>query len=508
MIAALPWSARGLDASALLSSCRALQTTRLRLLLMALLSLGAVALLAFIAMQVLLGYPAVRFVALALATLVLLVSLLLVRNDKVQAATGVLMWGVAAAVSAQSMVAGGLHNPGLFAFPAVLAVTGGMLGMRQARWMLGAMLLVLVLLAGPVALGSGEPWGWQPVAPSPPAMRALVLGVFLVLMYVGQRAFMRSHLRDVRAIEALNKGLNETIAQLRDRESALLRAQQEVEAFNQVLDRRVQERTAELATALRRMEGMQQELVQVEKMAALGSLVAGMAHELNTPIGTALICSSTLEANAHDLLALLQRPGALRRVDMVQLAQRGLANAELAQRSLHRAAGLVESFKGVAVDHDAQPRRCFDLAQTVARLADTLRPALTPQGVTLELEVPPGIELDSFPGALDQVLLELVRNACQHAFAPGAGGRIRISASHQGDDGVELQCSDDGRGLLPTELKRIFDPFYTARMGGGGPGLGLAIAFNLAQRVLRGSLTAESMPGLGTSLKLRLPLVA
>lgn len=315
-----------MDATRLLGQCRALQTTRQRTLLTALLGAGTLALLALIGVQMWLAYPPVRYVALTLAALALAVSMLLVRGDRVRAATAVLLWGVAAAVSAQSLVAGGLHNPGLFAYPALVVVTGGMLGLAQARAQLTLMLAVVLALALP--WGADAHWGWQPVEPSPPVMRALVLAVFLMLSFAGLRVFMRSHLRNVQAIEALNAGLNDSIDRLRERETELLRARQQLEALNQVLDRRVQERSSALNQALERLQAAEARHVE-------------WVQALSTPLSTVRVCASTLEASSHDLMALLNRPGSLRRSELTQLAQRCLENAELAQRSLNRVSDLL-----------------------------------------------------------------------------------------------------------------------------------------------------------------------
>jgi ABC-type multidrug transport system fused ATPase/permease subunit len=332
MLASLRWPPQGLDALQLLGQCRALQTTRLRQLLMALLGLGVLALLGLVAMQAWLGYPPVRYVALTLASLALMASMWLVRGDRLRAASAALLWGVAAAVSAQSLVAGGLHNPGLFAYPALVVVTGGMLGLSQARAMLVLMLLVVAVLAAP---GGTAPWGWQPVEPSPPLLRACVLAVFLVLSFVGLRLFMRSHQRDVQAIEALNRKLGDSIDLLRQREAELQRMRQDHEALNQVLNRRLRERSSEVEAAVQRSTQLEGQL------RALEARLADQVLALSSPLSTAKVCASTLEACSHDLLALLQRPAGLRRSELALLAQRCLDSAGLAQRSLDRASTLL-----------------------------------------------------------------------------------------------------------------------------------------------------------------------
>jgi signal transduction histidine kinase len=141
---------------------------------------------------------------------------------------------------------------------------------------------------------------------------------------------------------------------------------------------------------------------------------------------------------------------------------------------------------------------------------DAVRPSLAERPLALDLEVADGILLDSYPGALDQVVIELIRNAADHAFSGERGGRlgrILIKAHLLGPDTVDLSCYDDGRGLAPDKLRRIFEPFYTTRLGHGGSGLGLCVAYNLAVNVLQGSLNAESREGEGSCLRLLIPRV-
>jgi signal transduction histidine kinase len=177
----------------------------------------------------------------------------------------------------------------------------------------------------------------------------------------------------------------------------------------------------------------------------------------------------------------------------------------LIQRSLHGAAELVNSFKQVSVDQASTQRRRFDLAQVCHEIAATIMNQVRRGGHVLEIEVAPGIVMDSYPGPLGQVLLNFVNNALLHAFdAPG--GTMVLSAALSGADQVRIAFRDDGRGIPAEHLSRIFDPFFTTRMGQGGTGLGLNIAYNIVTTLLGGSIRVDSAAGGGTVFVVELPL--
>jgi signal transduction histidine kinase len=161
----------------------------------------------------------------------------------------------------------------------------------------------------------------------------------------------------------------------------------------------------------------------------------------------------------------------------------------------------------VSVDQASAQRRSFDLAQACHEIASTMMNKVRREGHALELHVPAGITMDSYPGPLGQVLINFVNNALLHAFdAPG--GNMLLSASTPEPGRVRIEFSDDGRGIPPEHLSRIFDPFFTTRMGQGGTGLGLNIAYNIATSLLGGSIQVDSAPGRGTVFILDLPLQA
>lgn len=284
------------------------------------------------------------------------------------------------------------------------------------------------------------------------------------------------------------------------------RIDKEIRRLNAELEQRVHERTAELSQALDMLKRSQNELVHSEKLASLGSLVAGVAHELNTPIGNAMVSASALVDMTREFGEQYAR-GDLRRSVLETYLHQCREGAELTQRSLYRANELVHSFKQVAVDQSSERRRTFDLAAMLQEVVDTLRPNIKGQPRTIALEVAPGITMEGYPGPLGQVVINLVMNALLHAFDGRDSGEIVLCAAPAHHGQVALLCSDNGCGIAPEHLPRIFDPFFTTKLGQGGSGLGLSIVHRLVTQVLQGEIEVESSSGQGTRFVLTLPLV-
>lgn len=299
---------------------------------------------------------------------------------------------------------------------------------------------------------------------------------------------------------------NEDITELRRTESSL-------RELNQTLEARVAQRTqaleatnAELTATLGRLESTRDELVRAEKMAALGSLVAGVAHELNTPLGNSLMAISTLRDDARVFREGMSQ--GVRKAALDELLGRVDQATGIASRNLERAADLVTSFKQVAVDQTSSQRRRFDLAEVVSEIVLTLRPSFARTPYLIEVDVAPDLYLDSYPGPLGQILTNLMNNAVLHGFDGRDHGTIRIQGRHGQPGQVVMTVSDDGKGIAAALLDRIFDPFVTTRMGRGGTGLGLNIAFNMATGLLGGSLVVHSEEGQGARFTLTLPVRA
>jgi len=260
-------------------------------------------------------------------------------------------------------------------------------------------------------------------------------------------------------------------------------------------------------SALRELQETQQSLIEAEKLAALGGLVAGVAHEVNNPVGISLTVASSF-ARRCDRFAEEVRDGQIRRSKLDEFVAGSKEAAKQLVANLNRAADLIQSFKQVAVDRSHTERRLFDLAESTGQIVVSLRPALKRSAVSLTVDVPAGIQMDSYPGPYGQVLTNLVLNSLAHAFPDRSAGTMRISARRIGTEQVEVQFADDGIGMSEDVQRRAFEPFFTTRRNRGGTGLGLHIVYNLITRPLGGRLRLESEPGRGTIFIIRLPLVA
>lgn len=276
--------------------------------------------------------------------------------------------------------------------------------------------------------------------------------------------------------------------------------------LNATLEHRVEERTQMLTDAVNQLTFAKTELVRAEKMAALGALVAGVAHELNTPIGNSLTVASTLQDQVRSFVSDMEHGLTRSRLDaFIQTSKEG---TDILMRSMRIAANLVSSFKQVAVDQSSENRRTFKLDATIDEILLTLRPSLRRTSHRLLSQLAPGITLESYPGPLGQVLSNLINNALIHGFEDRERGTIRVEATLQDEKHIKIVVSDDGVGIPKKNLVRVFDPFFTTKLGRGGSGLGLNIVYNLVENILGGSISVESEVGQGACFTIILPLIA
>jgi PAS domain S-box-containing protein len=293
--------------------------------------------------------------------------------------------------------------------------------------------------------------------------------------------------------------------------TAELNAKQELEELNASLERRVRERSAELerangdlSHALQTLQRTQHDLIAAEKMASLGSLVAGIAHELNTPIGNSLLASTALGDRVVEFEAMLSG-GSLRRSTLSAYNDEVKLASGLISGSLNKAANLIASFKQIAVDQTNDQRRVFNLLAVVLDTAATYVPRLRRANCGTAFHVPQGLALDSYPGSWYQIFNNLINNALAHAFEDRSDGTISISARELDGGMVEIVFSDNGAGM-PEEVRRhVFDPFFTTKMGRGGTGLGMNIVYNIVTGMLGGRVTVASQPGQGTAVRIVVP---
>jgi two-component system NtrC family sensor kinase len=259
----------------------------------------------------------------------------------------------------------------------------------------------------------------------------------------------------------------------------------------------------EARAALTNLQNAQDGLVQAEKMASLGRLVAGVAHELNTPIGNIVMVASTQQEVAQNLARALA-DGALTRSSLATFVDTSVEGAGLMLRSANRAAELIQNFKQVAVDQTTDQVREFDLADQLGEVLSIIAHVLAKTSIKLEEYLEPGIAMHSYPGPLGQVITNLVMNAITHGFDGKQTGTIAVACERQGDY-AHITVADTGKGISPNNLNKIFDPFFTTKLGQGGTGLGLHISHNMVYGPLGGRLSVQSTQEVGTTFTLVIP---
>lgn len=289
------------------------------------------------------------------------------------------------------------------------------------------------------------------------------------------------------------------------------RLRKQLHLANEALESRVEERTralsnsnARLIETLQNLDGTRKELVQNEKNAALGSLVAGIAHEMNTPIGNALLIASTLTESVKTLQLRAQE--GLTRKSLNAFIDDAVRGTEILDQNLNRAATLVNSFKQLAADQHSGQRRVFLLADIMHETLLAMAPRLRHSSHQLEVDIPAAISMDSYPGPLSQIIINFINNALLHGFEGRENGKMRLQAQCLDGDKVRISFSDNGIGISAQVLRRVFEPFFTTKLGKGGSGLGMHIVHNIVTQVFGGQISIDSSPGQGTSIHLDLPL--
>ncbi len=402
------------------------------------------------------------------ANVVGVVMLVLARAGHLRAAAHTLCWGLLLS-GGVAIYTFGLRSTGALVIP--LAIMSG-------GWLLGRLSAVCLAVAGSLVslwvFAEQLQGKLRAIPPVTEGDLTAQVAIFVVTAMLG--AAMAATLRlQYTKVNALANNLQET---------------------NATLEQRVAERTAQLVT-------MQQKVMDAEKLTSLGSMVAGISHELNTPLGNALTVSTTLEEQVSALGKRVES-GKLTRTEMTEFLSGAAGMAQLTTQSIRRAAALVSSFKQVAVDQTSEQRRSFQLDRVVADNVAALRPSIRNADIVIAVDIAKGIFCDSYPGPLGQVVSNLVQNAVVHGFEGRSQGRIDVSASTNGSM-VTLVVSDDGQGMAPPVLARVFEPFFTTRLGKGGSGLGLSVSHRIATSVLGGDLVARSQPGHGSTFTLTFP---
>jgi signal transduction histidine kinase len=346
------------------------------------------------------------------------------------------------------------------------------------------------------------------------SIAVIFLGIILsagVLIALSIRLPLQQIMTAMRAIALGDYDREVQGTSARDEVGAMARA---VEVFreNAIAKRRTEDELRsskeKAESALLELNTAQQNLIDAERLAALGGLVAGVAHEINNPIGISLTVASSFARRSEMFEAELKSDGGLRRSQLEEFVRNSRDAAQQLVANLHRAGELIQSFKQVAVDRSHAERRQFSLGEATDQIIASLRPVLKRAPIELTIDVPEGLLIDGYPGSYGQILTNLFLNAVNHAFADGRAGTISILARPRGHEDIEINFADDGAGMTPDVQRQAFDPFFTTRRNEGGTGLGLHIVYNLVTQQLGGRMMLESRLGQGTTFRIIMPRVA
>jgi len=277
----------------------------------------------------------------------------------------------------------------------------------------------------------------------------------------------------------------------------------ELRELNENLEHKVEERTAELQESLDRLKQTQNQLVESEKMAALGGLVAGVAHEINTPVGIGVTAASHLEERTKKF-SEIYKSGKLARSDFESFISVAQESSKMILSNMNRAADLIQSFKQVAVDQSSEEMRTFKVKEYVEEILMSLHPKFKSTNHEIILNCPEEFSLTSYPGALSQIITNFLMNSLKHGFEGVDSGKVTIDIT-KADNTVHLLYQDTGKGIPKKNLNKIFDPFFTTKRGQGGSGLGMHIVYNLITQTLGGEIKCSSIEGEGTKFELTIP---
>jgi two-component system, NtrC family, sensor kinase len=286
----------------------------------------------------------------------------------------------------------------------------------------------------------------------------------------------------------------------RNKETLLQKVICDLQEYQNILEKK----SRDLEQTLANLSLMQNKLVEVEKMAALGGLVAGVAHEINTPVGTSITLASTLRDETQSLRTLIES-GCLKKSLLNHYLEVATEVSNLILSNLNRAGELVHSFKQVAVDQSSAERRGFKVKEYIQEVVLSISPQFKQKLWKVSITGDDTIQIYSYAGALAQVITNLINNSILHAYLPNKVGNISINIQ-QKCDRVIIKYRDDGSGIDPQIFGRIFDPFFTTARDKGGTGLGLHITYNLVTQKLQGSIDCESKIGKGTLFIVELPV--
>ncbi len=322
----------------------------------------------------------------------------------------------------------------------------------------------------------------------------------------------RSEGSNVRELDILSEAVNVMLSRIQEYMHKQKQAEEQHRKLNASLEDMVNQRTLalkdanqELIQTLEKLHQFQRQIVQNEKMASLGDMVAGVAHEVNTPIGLGVTASTMM----LDRLVTIQKEfenKTLKASTMAKFLAESQENLNIIYRNLNRAAELISSFKQVAVDQSSENSRSFCFAQLVNEILLSLRPRLKKVHHKINIECDPTLTVETKAGPINQILINLIMNSIIHGFEDIEEGQIDICAELMSGNKLKLIYRDDGKGIPPDIRKRIFDPFVTTKRGQGGSGLGMHLVYNLVTQALNGSISLTSEEGHGVEFIIVFPV--
>ena len=322
--------------------------------------------------------------------------------------------------------------------------------------------------------------------------------------FVGIGVDISSRIEAENKLQELNSTLEEKVEQrtqeLNEANQDLTSLNEELSIMNESLmamNEEVQAMNEELANTNEKLVVMQEFLVESEKMAALGGLVAGVAHEVNTPLGIGLTAASHLSDISTDLLMQHQK-GPLADKDIVSYLEDIEKASQIIFKNLNRAAHLIQSFKKLSVDQTTEPKRAFEIGSYIDEILLSLSPSLKMSRIKIITCYHEAITINGYPGSIAQLITNLVMNSLKHAYHPGDSGEIHIETMRH-NAMVRIVFSDDGLGMDEKTLNKIYEPFFTTDRSSGGTGLGLAVVYSIVTQQYEGSINCSSKLGKGTT---------
>jgi len=330
-------------------------------------------------------------------------------------------------------------------------------------------------------------------------------------IYQSKEYNTRCEAEPYKEVDILAKNLNILLTRTEVKFNKLKAKEKETLLINQALKDKVnlrsdalKESNQELLTTLEKLHQFQGQLVESEKMASLGDMVAGVAHEVNTPIGLGVTASTLLLDRINELKDAFENK-TLKSSQLKKFLSEGQENVSIIYRNLNRAADLISSFKKVAVDQSSEDNRKFNVKQLISEVLLTLAPQLKKQPITIEVHCPENLLVTSKPGPINQILINLILNSLLHAFDGKGDGIITVSIMNLSGQ-LNITYSDNGNGVDPSIKNKIFDPFITTKRGSGGSGLGLHLVYNLVTQALGGHIHLESEVNQGVVFEINFPV--